>query len=293
MESLNSFLKYNKQLVEKWIDKYLPPEKSFPPVIHQAMRYSTLAGGKRLRAILVVEASRIYSGNQQHALAVASAIEMLHAYSLIHDDLPAMDDDDLRRGQLTSHKKFGEDLAILAGDALCTYAWQLISDHLPADKVPLIIKVLGRAVGTDGMIGGQVADMHWHQWSVNEYKILRYIHSRKTAALISASLVSGAIIADAGEKELKKLTQGGIYLGMEFQIVDDLLDELGDENVVGKKLHKDQDENKLTYPGIYGIESAKIMAEKYAQKAITCFSQLSVDSSRIIEIAQYILTRNK
>jgi len=290
MDFLNS-LRSNKEKIERWIEVYLPPEDEFPSLIHRAMRYSTLSGGKRLRAYLVLEANRIVNGKEENALPVAASIEMLHAYSLIHDDLPAMDDDDLRRGRASSHKKFGEDIAILAGDALCTFAWQLIVDRLPPDKAVEVIKILGRSVGTGGMIGGQIADMHWQDLELKDSKMIRYIHSRKTAALISASIVCGGITGDADNRELEIFKKGGFYLGMEFQIIDDLLDETGDEGKVGKKLRKDIEEDKLTYPRIYGIDKSKIYAKKYAEKAINEFMKLDNKARYFVELAQYILTR--
>ncbi|MBN1151356.1 polyprenyl synthetase family protein [candidate division WOR-3 bacterium] len=292
MTSIEIRLKENKEIVESWLDDNLPKETEFPEIIHRAVRYSALSAGKYLRSFLVLEACRITGGDYREALPVAGAIEMLHSYSLIHDDLPAMDNDDLRRGKPTSHRQFGEDMAILAGDALCTFAWQIIADKTKPDICSKVEKILGRAVGTKGMIGGQVADMHWDQMSFGRSKILRYIHRHKTAALISASLSTGAVCGEAEEKIVELFFKAGVCLGMEFQIVDDILDETGDEEKMGKKLKKDSSSNKLTYPNHYGLKTSRLMARKYADMAIKNFSRVGEKTADLAKLTEYILERS-
>ncbi|MBN2363672.1 polyprenyl synthetase family protein [candidate division WOR-3 bacterium] len=292
MISVENRLKENRGLVEKWLNENLPQKSDFPEIIHEAVRYSVLGAGKYLRSYLVLEACRVSGGKEINALPVAGAIEMLHSYSLIHDDLPAMDDDDLRRGKPTSHKKFGEDIAVLAGDALCTYAWQVIADSTPPEVCSEVVKVLGKAVGTKGMIGGQVADMHWHRMTFKKQKMLRYIHRHKTAALISASLTCGSVCAGADKVLTGKFERAGILLGMEFQIVDDILDETGDEKKMGKKLKKDSSSNKLTYPNFYGLKTSRFLAENYAKRAEKIFSKMGEKTSDLIELTHFILERS-
>ncbi len=292
MISLEDRLSENRRLVENWLKENLPSPEEFPQKMHEAVRYSCVGAGKYLRSFLVLEACRVLGKNRENALPVAGAIEMLHTYSLIHDDLPAMDDDDLRRGKPTSHKKFGEDMAILAGDALCTFAWQVIADFTEPVVCSKVIKKLGRAVGTRGMIGGQVADMHWQKMGTPKPKMLRYIHRHKTAALISASLGCGAVCAGAGDEITEKMERAGVYLGMEFQIVDDILDETGDEEKMGKKVQKDSSANKLTYPNYYGLDTSKFIAQKYAKKAYQAFSSVNDRCMSFLELTEYILKRS-
>ncbi|MBN1620863.1 polyprenyl synthetase family protein [candidate division WOR-3 bacterium] len=270
----------------------LPSPEEFPQKMHEAVRYSCIGAGKYLRSFLVLEACRVLGGKMEKALPVAGAIEMLHTYSLIHDDLPAMDDDDLRRGKPTSHKKFGEDMAILAGDALCTFAWQVIADFTEPMICSKVIKIIGRAVGTKGMIGGQVADMHWNRMSIPKPKILRYIHRHKTAALISASLGCGSVCAGADPGITQEMERAGVYLGMEFQIVDDILDETGEEEKMGKKVKKDSSANKLTYPNYYGLDTSKFLAQKYAEKACLSFSSINDRCESLVELTEFILKRS-
>lgn len=291
MSNIKDKINKRKLEIDKWIDYYLPQENDFPKVIHKAMRYSTIGNGKRLRPFLVLETNSLFNNEEREAYAVSAAIEMLHTYSLIHDDLPAMDNDDLRRGKPTAHKVFTEDIAILAGDSLCTYSWQVIADNLNSKRAIEVIKVIGRAVGTYGMIGGQVADMHWHEWDISKPLILRYIHKNKTSALIEASIVCGAIVGQANISEIELLKKAGLYLGMEFQIIDDILDEIGEEEKMGKKLRKDKKAKKITYPSLYGIEKSRFIASKYAEKANKIFSIFGDKSKNLVDLCNYILER--
>ncbi|MCG3205856.1 MAG: Farnesyl diphosphate synthase [Elusimicrobia bacterium] len=261
--SLKKYFDKKTKIINRALVRYLPSKKKKPSIIHQAMHYSLQAGGKRLRPVLVIAGAEVCGGSTQQVLSAACALEFVHTYSLIHDDLPAMDNDDLRRGKPTNHKVFGENIAILAGDALLTQAFELVAPY------PHAVKMLAQAAGTAGMVGGQVADIQsdkgrWKRKN-NEFssprELLNFIHLNKTAALIRASLLIGAIIAKGTENEIKALDSYGKHLGLAFQITDDVLDKIGDKKKLGKK-GSDSANEKLTYPAIFGLNRSIQMARQ-------------------------------
>ena len=265
------------------------PRDGIPRNLNTAMRYSLLAGGKRLRPTLLLAACHLLLDDVSAALPFAAAVEMIHTYSLIHDDLPAMDNDDLRRGKPSNHKAFGEATAILAGDALLNLAYELMgrSAHPRALKA---LSAIASAAGSSGMIAGQAADM-WMEGREADQDMLRYIHSHKTADLITAPVVAGLILAGADDRQLEQGRIYGCHLGLAFQIVDDLLDELGDETKVGKRLGKDHAVGKLTWPGLYGIEQARDEAARQIDMAVKAAGFFGARGEFLIALAQNSLKR--
>ncbi len=261
-EQFERYLDKNRNLVNRYLERYLYPPTKFPPVIHRAMRYSLLAGGKRVRPLLAIAAYETCGGHNHKIIPAACALEMMHTFSLIHDDLPCMDNDDLRRGKPTCHIKFGEANAVLAGDALCILSFELLGS-VGDDRV---VRELAHALGTCGMIGGQVVDVASEGQKVSK-KTLHYIHAHKTGALIASSIKIGAMISGVRATRIKVIQEYGDLLGMAFQIVDDLLDVLGDPKIIGKPAKRDAERGKNTYPGLYGEEKSKKMALEYAKKA--------------------------
>ena len=265
------------------------PRDGIPRNLNTAMRYSLLAGGKRLRPMLLLAACHLLLDDVSAALPFAAAVEMIHTYSLIHDDLPAMDNDDLRRGKPSNHKAFGEATAILAGDALLNLAYELMgrSAHPRALKA---LSAIALAAGSSGMIAGQAADM-WMEGREADQDMLRYIHSHKTADLITAPVVAGLILAGADDRQLEQGRMYGCHLGLAFQIVDDLLDELGDETKMGKRLGKDHAVGKLTWPGLYGIEQARDEAARQIDMAVKAAGFFGARGEFLIALAQNSLKR--
>ena len=265
------------------------PRDGIPRNLNTAMRYSLLAGGKRLRPTLLLAACHLLLDDVSAALPFAAAVEMIHTYSLIHDDLPAMDNDDLRRGKPSNHKAFGEATAILAGDALLNLAYELMgrSAHPRALKA---LSAIASAAGSRGMIAGQAADM-WMEGREADQDMLRYIHSHKTADLITAPVVAGLILAGADDRQLEQGRMYGCHLGLAFQIVDDLLDELGDETKMGKRLGKDHAVGKLTWPGLYGIEQARDEAARQIDMAVKTAGFFGARGEFLIALAQNSLKR--
>ena len=265
------------------------PRDGIPRNLNTAMRYSLLAGGKRLRPTLLLAACHLLLDDVSAALPFAAAVEMIHTYSLIHDDLPAMDNDDLRRGKPSNHKAFGEATAILAGDALLNLAYELMgrSAHPRALKA---LSAIALAAGSSGMIAGQAADM-WMEGREADQDMLRYIHSHKTADLITAPVVAGLILAGADDRQLEQGRMYGCHLGLAFQIVDDLLDELGDETKMGKRLGKDHAVGKLTWPGLYGIEQARDEAARQIDMAVKAAGFFRARGEFLIALAQNSLKR--
>jgi geranylgeranyl diphosphate synthase type II len=256
-----------RERIETALAAHLPSENEEPATIHRAMRYSVFAGGKRLRPLLVVFSGEMVGGRDETLLPAACAVEMLHTYSLIHDDLPAMDDDDLRRGKPTCHKVFGEALAILAGDALLTRAFEVLA-QLPADPArrALAVGILSRAAGTAGMVGGQVYDLAAEGEAPDETR-LETIHRMKTASLFSACAEIGAVVCGGTEDLRKRLAAFGEALGLAFQIQDDLLDEVGSEAETGKRVRKDRTRRKMTYPALFGIERSRAQVRAWTEQA--------------------------
>lgn len=268
---LKKYLDQKREIIDEALNQYLPPETEYPQTIHEAMRYSVFAGGKRLRPILVIAAAEVVGGRAEKVLPTACAIELIHTFSLIHDDLPAIDNDDYRRGKLTCHKVFGEDMAILAGDGLLTHAFQLLAQNseiktINKEAMPLVIKEVAAAIGTLGLIGGEVVDIQSEGKEIDLPR-LEYIHSHKTGALIAISLRVGAMLMDAQEEEIEALFQYGKLIGLAFQIVDDILNVEGDEVQLGKPVGSDLRQKKATYPALFGIEASRQKARRLVEEA--------------------------
>jgi geranylgeranyl diphosphate synthase type II len=282
------------EAINNALDSYLPPEHSDPAIIHRAMRYSVFAGGKRLRGALTLAAAEAVGQPPAPLLPAAAAMEMIHTYSLIHDDLPAMDDDDLRRGKPTCHKIFGEGLAILAGDALLTLAFgtlgRLRYAGFDAELVTRVVGEIAAAAGTDGLIGGQVVDLESGGQAIGPDQ-LEYIHLHKTAALFCACLRAGGILAGAADLDLQALTGYGLSFGLAFQITDDILDLTGDEALLGKPLNSDLANRKATYPAMYGLEQARTIAEAQVNKALQSIACLGDAATFLVGTARFLLNR--
>jgi len=290
-------------MVDATLKTLMRPKPGQPETIRRAMSYSLFAGGKRLRPILTIAAAELCGLGARRVLKAAAAVEMIHTYSLIHDDLPAMDDDDLRRGRPTNHKVFGEAMAILAGDGLLTYAFEVAADNAKLLKLPSaqsldLIQTLARGAGTQGMVAGQVADLEAEDWKAKNHgfdpaKALRSIHERKTAALIAASLESGAILAQAGKSKRAALSRYGQLIGLAFQIADDVLDVVGDKKKLGKS-GSDRQNNKLTYASLYGVEKAQSQAAALIASAHKTISPLFGAKARVLnELADHIVQRDR
>lgn len=287
-------LKEKSNYIESLLDEYKPKEDGYQTTIMEAMNYSLKAGGKRLRPILTLEACKIVGGNEEDAIPFAVAIEMIHTYSLIHDDLPALDNDDLRRGKPTNHKVFGEAMAVLAGDALLNYAFEvMLSNSINKENPQKYLKAINEianSVGIYGMIGGQVVDVESEDKSISKEK-LDFIHLNKTAAIIIGCMRAGAIIGNADEEQLEKITKYGKNIGLSFQIVDDILDIIGDEAKLGKHVGSDIENNKSTYPSLLGLEKSKEIAKQLIYEAKDSIKDLSQDHSFLDGLANYIIDR--
>lgn len=281
--------------VDEALDRFIPSEDTFPAEIHRAVRYSIFAGGKRLRPLLTVAAARIFGVPSQHAMPAACALEMIHTYSLIHDDLPALDNDDYRRGRLSNHKVFGEAMAILAGDSLLTLAFETLAAeapaYFPAAAVVRLTEELARAAGMSGMIGGQVVDILSEGKPVSP-DTLDYIHRHKTAALFRCSIRSGAIMGGASLDELRSLTEFAEKIGLAFQIIDDILDITGDDAVLGKKTGSDVNKQKATYPARYGLAAAQEKAGTLLTEALDAIQPLGDSASDLKQLALLLVKRN-
>jgi geranylgeranyl diphosphate synthase, type II len=289
---LSAFFEEDRLAVDAALDRLLPAESAQPSSIHTAMRYSVFAGGKRMRPILCLESARIFATDVTPALHPACAIEFIHTYSLIHDDLPALDNDDLRRGKPTCHKKFSEAIAILAGDALLTVAFESIgATPVPAERcVAILTEVAGAAGTVNGMVGGQVADIEAEGKLINP-QILEYIHRSKTAALIRASIAAGALCAGASPEDVARLRRFGGTIGWAFQVTDDILDVEESSAALGKTAGKDIAQQKATYPAVYGLERSHEIANDLAKKAIVELAPYGDRASRLREIAEFLVLR--
>ncbi len=280
--------------IEALIKEYSPDEKGYQKTIMSAMNYSLNAGGKRLRPILTLEACKLAGGNEEDAVDFAMAIEMIHTYSLIHDDLPALDNDDLRRGKPTNHTVYGEDMAILAGDGLLNYAYEtMIKASLSKENPMKYLKAMNEiatASGINGMIGGQVVDVQSENQRIEKEK-LDYIHANKTGAIITGCMRAGAIIGEASEEDLNKITIYANNIGLAFQIVDDILDITGDEQKLGKHVGSDIENNKSTYPSLLGLEESKKIAQNLIEEAKNEIKNIDDKSEFLIQLAEYIIDR--
>ncbi len=291
--NLREYLKQQQDLIDAELDRRTPPETTPPETIHRAMRYSLFAGGKRIRPILCVEAARAVSDDTAGVETAACSLEMIHTYSLIHDDLPALDNDDLRRGKPTCHKVFGEAMAILAGDALLTCAFQVLTglEGVDAARKTAMAFELAAAAGTpDGMVAGQVADLEGEGKPLDPV-LLESIHRAKTGALIRASLRIGAIYAGASEEQLRALSCYGEHVGLAFQIVDDLLDVEESSEALGKTAGKDVAQHKITFPSVYGIEESRRMAEQERVRAHEALKIFGSPAGRLHDLADLIVQR--
>jgi geranylgeranyl diphosphate synthase type II len=293
-ESVTEYLTRRAAEVNAWLECLVSSEMVPPQQLHRAMRYSLLAGGKRLRPTLVLASGEAFGASTDDLMPAACAIEMIHTYSLIHDDLPAMDNDDLRRGRPTCHKVFGEAMAILAGDALLTQAFRVLSSEGP-ERQPArdlrVIREVATAAGTvDALIGGQVADIESEGKPVDD-SMLEYIHRSKTGAMITASVVVGGIIGGAGDPQIESLRAYGERIGLAFQIADDILDVTSTSEQLGKTPGKDQAASKATYPSVHGIAASEKRANQLVAEAVDIVSGLGVDSRILADIARFIVTR--
>jgi geranylgeranyl diphosphate synthase type II len=295
--NINEYFKEKSALVDSWLDRLLPSESEMPSTIHQAMRYSIFAGGKRLRPILTIATGEIFGAAEDQLLPAACAIEMIHTYSLIHDDLPAMDNDDMRRGRPTNHVVYGEAMAILAGDALLTHAFRTLADYQSSGgerKVRVISEVAKAAGTTRALIGGQVLDIQSEGKKLTGEE-LEVIHRAKTGALITCAVRIGAIIGGADASELSALTEFGEKAGLSFQVADDLLDQTATSEELGKTPGKDLASRKATYAAYYGVDGAREMARRLCQEAITATRTINLNTGRdtetLQEIARFIVER--
>jgi len=293
---LKPYLKEKIALVDAALEQYLPKEEERPQSIHKAMRYSIFAGGKRVRPVLMLAACEAVGGQIDKAMPAACAMEMIHTYSLIHDDLPAMDDDDFRRGRPTNHKVFGEAIAILAGDGLLTESFKLMSDpRFTAGLAPearlAVIHEIAVCAGTYGMVGGQVVDMESEGKPDMDLPTVQYIHTHKTGALIKASVVAGALLGGADEKQLAAIRRYGEAAGLAFQIADDILDIEGTTEEIGKDAGSDEARGKATYPAVMGLAAAKQEAQAMMDEAMLALEPLGSAAEPLRAIARYIVER--
>lgn len=284
-----------RQRAEKALQEHLPLAGTRPARLHEAMRYSVEAGGKRLRPVLVLAAADLFSAPLFRADAAAAAIEFIHTYSLIHDDLPCMDNDDLRRGRPTAHKQFDEATALLAGDALLTHAfWKLAASYGDEPLVTTgLLFELGSAAGSERLIGGQMEDLLAEKNSATTPDELRSIHLKKTAAMIAASLAMGGIVAHAKREEVDTLRQAGEHLGLAFQIIDDILDATADTATLGKTAGKDAKADKTTYVKLHGIKAARTLARKESDAALAALARLPGDTSFLAALVHDMAARNR
>jgi len=292
---LEAYLQERRGLVDAALDGFLPSEDTRPPSVHRAMRYSVLAGGKRLRPILVIAGAEVVGASPSAVMPTACAMELIHTYSLIHDDLPAMDDDDYRRGRLTNHKVFGDAIAILAGDALLTYAFQLVAQNATVPSVDPkvvcdVVAEIAEAAGTGGMVGGQVVDIESEGKTITAEE-LEYIHVHKTAALLRVSLLVGARLGRNDAAALAAVADAGRSQGLAFQIVDDILDVEGSLETLGKTAGSDERKQKVTYPALHGIEASRREARRLIERTKSRLSVFGARSAPLCALADFVVER--
>jgi geranylgeranyl diphosphate synthase type II len=289
---LREYLVQQQRLVDAELDRLVPPESAAPETIHRAMRYSLFAGGKRIRPILCIEAARTASDDCAGVVAAACSLELIHTYSLIHDDLPAMDNDDYRRGKLTNHKVFGDAIAILAGDSLLTLAFEVLAqiEASAERKVRLIAELVASSGTVGGMIAGQVFDLEG-EGKAPDTQLLETIHRAKTGALLRASLRMGAIYAGASDAQYQALSCYGEHVGLAFQIVDDILDVEESSEALGKTAGKDAAQHKITFPAVYGLEESRRMAQVECERAHAVLEPFGERAQRLHELADLIVQR--
>jgi geranylgeranyl diphosphate synthase type II len=289
---LKSYLAARQKEVDRALDRFLPKERAKPATIHKAMRYSLFAGGKRLRPILCLAAAEACGGKFEPALPLACAAECIHTYSLIHDDLPSMDNDDFRRGRPTCHKAFGEGVAVLAGDALLTVAFEIATHVKMPSRYDLreIFREIASGAGSRKLIAGQVADLEAEGKNINRSQ-LRYIHENKTAALLTTAVRLGAMSANASGRQLAAITEFGKTLGLAFQVIDDILDVTQTSEKLGKSAGKDVVAKKATYPAVIGLEKSRVEAKRLTHQAESALAPFGSRAERLREIASYLLAR--
>jgi len=297
MTDLQAYLSEKRQIVDRALESLFPDPQGPASDVVRAMTYSIFAGGKRLRPILCIAGAETVGGEGRDVLPAACALELIHTYSLIHDDLPAMDDDDLRRGKLTNHKVFGEAIALLAGDGLLTEAFRVLAgmpvpDGTPSEVLPRVIRRIAEAAGFGGMIGGQVADVQ-SEGAPPEAERVRFIHEHKTADLITVATVSGALLCGAEEELIHSLSTYGRRIGLAFQISDDILNIEGDRQTLGKDVGSDERRGKQTWPGVFGLEEAKRVQQDLVLEAIESLSPFDHRADPLRAIARYIIERRK
>lgn len=292
--NLSAYLKERQQLCEIALDRSIPVV--YPETIYESMRYSLLAGGKRVRPILCLATCEMTGGTIEMAMPTACAVEMIHTMSLIHDDLPAMDNDDYRRGKLTNHKIYGEDIAILAGDGLLAYAFEFVATQtpqsVPRDRVLHVVARLGRALGAAGLVGGQVVDLQSEGKADISLETLNFIHNHKTAALLEACVVCGGILSGVSAEDLQKLTRYAQNIGLAFQIIDDILDITATQEQLGKTAGKDLKAQKVTYPSLWGIEESRVKAQQLIEAACAELDVFGEQAQPLKAIAHFIISRN-
>jgi geranylgeranyl diphosphate synthase type II len=290
---LKAFLAARQKEVDRALDRFLPKESAKPATIHKAMRYSLFAGGKRLRPILTLAAAEACGGETKAALPLACAMECIHTYSLIHDDLPSMDNDDFRRGRATCHKVFGDGIAVLAGDALLTVAFEMAATTQPTRRYDLkqVISEISIAAGSRKLIGGQVADLEAEGKPITRQE-LRYIHENKTAAMLIASVRLGAMSANAPAKELEAISGFGAALGLAFQVIDDILDVTQTSEKLGKSAGKDIAAQKATYPAVIGLERSREEAQRLTNEAHASLAPFGDRAETLRALAGYLLARD-
>ena len=293
MSSLKSYLSSHAKVVDTALDRFLPPETRKPATIHKAMRYSVFAGGKRLRPILCLAAAEACDGKIEAAVPLACAVECIHTYSLIHDDLPAMDNDDFRRGRPTNHKVFGDGMAVLAGDGLLTMAFEILghAETWPRYDMRVLVREVAHAAGSLKLIAGQVADLEGEGRRISEAQ-LRFIHECKTGALLTTSIRLGGMSANTPARELKALTRFGHALGLAFQVIDDILDVTQTSEKLGKSAGKDVAAKKATYPAILGLAGAKAEARRLTAEAHGALEVFGHRGDRLRELANHLLERD-
>jgi geranylgeranyl diphosphate synthase type II len=292
--NLRQYLATRAKAVNAALDKFLPPEKARPATIHKAMRYSLFAGGKRMRPALCLAAAAACGGREADAMPLACAVECIHTYSLIHDDLPAMDNDDFRRGKPTNHKVFGEGIAVLAGDALLTQAFEIAAQAKGWPRYPhrdLILEI-AKASGSLQLVAGQVADLEGEGKKLSEDE-LRYIHERKTSALLCCSVRLGGMSANCTSAQLKALTDFGYHVGLAFQVIDDILDVTQTTEQLGKTAGKDTQAQKATYPAIVGLEKSRKIAEQLTNKAFAALKTFKGKAVALEALAEFLLKRDR
>lgn len=292
--NLGAYLKERQKLCDTALDQSIPVV--YPEKIYEAMRYSLLAGGKRVRPILCLATCEMIGGTIEMVMPTACAVEMIHTMSLIHDDLPAMDNDDYRRGKLTNHKIYGEDIAILAGDGLLALAFEFVATQtpstVPAERALQVIARLGKALGAAGLVGGQVVDLESEGKPDTSLETLNFIHNHKTAALLEACVVCGGIIAGASTEDVQKLTRYSQNIGLAFQIIDDILDITATQEQLGKTAGKDLKAEKVTYPSLWGIEESRAKAKQLVDQACAELESFGEKAVPLQAIAHFIINRN-